>query len=54
MWLATVNTLTMAADVPEAVRIAHLGHTAQISRADYTDTSGRTLLADAAARIRTV
>jgi hypothetical protein len=54
VWRATVNTLTMAAGVPEAVRTAHLGHTAQVSRAHYTDTSDGALLADAVARIRTV
>lgn len=52
VWRATVNTLTMAEGVPEAVRTAHLGHTAQVSRAHYTDTSDGSLLADSLRRLR--
>ena len=53
VWRATINTLTMAAGVPEALRTAHLGHTAQVSRAHYTDTSDGAVLAESLQALRT-
>lgn len=52
VWRATINTLTMSAGVPEAIRTAHLGHTAQVSRTHYTDTSNGSVLADSLTQLR--
>lgn len=53
VWRATINTLTMTAGVPEVIRAAALGHTAQINRTHYTDTSHLTVMGETLATLRT-
>ncbi|WP_328990460.1 site-specific integrase [Kribbella sp. NBC_01245] len=52
VWRATLNTLTLVDGVPEAIRAAHLGHTAQVNRRNYTDTRDGALLAQSLAKMR--
>ncbi|MFB6724946.1 hypothetical protein ACFCV3_32515 [Kribbella sp. NPDC056345] len=52
VWRATLNTLTLG-DVPEAIRTAHLGHTAQVNRRNYTDARDGAMLARKLAGLRT-
>ncbi|GAA3138908.1 integrase [Kribbella aluminosa] len=53
VWRATLNTLTLGAGVPEAIRTAHLGHTAQVNRRSYTDTRDGAVLARKLSGLRT-
>ncbi|WP_181274675.1 hypothetical protein [Brevibacterium oceani] len=54
VWRATLNSLAAADGVPEAVRVAHLGHTAAVNRSSYTDLRDMTPLADSVRRLRAV
>lgn len=52
VWRTTINTLTMKAGVPEALRTAHLGHTIAVSRKHYTDVSDGQLLTSVLGTLR--
>lgn len=52
VWRATINSLTAGDGVPEAIRTAHLGHTAAVNRGHYTDLKDMTPLTDSLHRLR--
>lgn len=54
VWRATINSITAGDGVPEAVRTAHLGHTAAVNRSHYTDMRDMTPLTDSLRRLRVV
>lgn len=52
VWRATINTLTMNAGVPDALRAAVLGHTTGVNRARYTDTMDTSAITTALSTLR--